>query len=424
MFSDKISVYQKEDKYLVLNPHVPSWVVTNGIGLAVIKLYCESQSVEQIIKELTKHKLFLSEKSVCDFLTRIKSERLLEDSNVQHIHKPYFFYALYLNMTEECNLRCTYCYAAARKERGKSNLLLSDYERILNEAKALSHNGYVEVNFTGGEPLVSQNTIPIARRCKELGFNTKILTNATLITEKNVDELLHVFDSFKISLDGSTPERHDHYRGIGSYEKTFNAITLLKERGADVQLAMVVTKENKDDVRAMSDKWGSALKFQPLFPMGRAKDNSNVLSGKEYYFALEEVLNINAFSDVNGIIKAHTENRTIRKCAMGDGEISISCTGDVYPCQLLHYEPFYLGNVKMQSLTDIYNSDKNNSFKTHTVECIENCKTCDFKYLCGGACQARHFSETGTIEKAGDFCEYEKEGIINGLINSCKMVKL
>ena len=43
---------------------------------------------------------------------------------------------------------------------------------------------------------------------------------------------------------------------------------------------------------------------------------------------------------------------------------------------------------------------------------------CNFKLLCGGACQARHFAETGSIDKAGDFCEYEKNAIVDGLIAS------
>ena len=45
-------------------------------------------------------------------------------------------------------------------------------------------------------------------------------------------------------------------------------------------------------------------------------------------------------------------------------------------------------------------------------------ETCDFRYLCSGSCQARHFAETGSIDKAGEFCEYEKKGIVEGLIAS------
>ena len=46
---------------------------------------------------------------------------------------------------------------------------------------------------------------------------------------------------------------------------------------------------------------------------------------------------------------------------------------------------------------------------------------CDLKFLCGGACQARHFSKTGSLDVAGNFCEYEREAIIDGLITSTEL---
>lgn len=189
---------------------------------------------------------------------------------------------------------------------------------------------------------------------------------------------------------------------------------------------MVVTKKNADDVSAMNEKWGSKLTYQPLFPLGRAKEQKEnfALSGLEYYEAMCKNVNINPFSDISNVIRAHKENRSIVKCSMGDGELSISCTGDVYPCQLLHTEGFCIGNVKDQNLQNIYNGTENERFKFHTVDKIEKCKQCDFRYLCGGACQARNFSETGTIDIAGDFCEYEKQGIVNGIILNCKMVEI
>ena len=84
----------------------------------------------------------------------------------------------------------------------------------------------------------------------------------------------------------------------------------------------------------------------------------------------------------------------------------------------MHYDIFKVGNVKNSSFDEIYNSAQMNKFKIHTTDCIEKCRDCDLKLLCGGACQARHFSETGNIDVAGNFCEYEQNGIIDGLISS------
>lgn len=247
------------------------------------------------------------------------------------------------------------------------------------------------------------------------------MTNATLITEKNIAQVVKNFDSVKISLDGSTAAKHDFYRGRGSYERTIKAIELLEKFGVDFLLAMVVTKKNADDIKTMADKWGGRLIFQPLFKLGNGKENQNFyLTGKEYFDVLKAA-GITPYMNLKNILEAHKNSRNVLKCALGDSEVSISVSGDVYPCQLLHYDFFKVGNVKISSFDEIYNSARMEKFKIHTIDCIEKCRDCDFKLLCGGACQARHFSETGSIDIAGNFCEYEKNGIIDGLISAANM---
>ena len=63
-------------------------------------------------------------------------------------------------------------------------------------------------------------------------------------------------------------------------------------------------------------------------------------------------------------------------------------------------------------------------YKQHTVDKIEKCKDCFLRLFCGGACQARHYYENNNIDVAGNFCEYEKKGIINGLLSNYELVEL
>ena len=424
MISDILSVYPKDDSYLILNPQVPAWIVTNASGLAVIKEYGECLSAEKTASKIHSLNGGIPKEAVVRFLKHAEDASLFKEvAEASHVHKPYFLNALYLNMTQSCNLRCSYCFATTRKENGHEQLQVQEYKAILNDAKAVS-NGRLDIVLTGGEPLLCENTIPVAKYAKELGATTRLLTNATLISESNVQELCETFDFFKISMDGSSEQLHDRYRGAGSWVKTVHAIELLGKYKANVQIAMTVTRENIGDIPAMNKRWGSMLAYQPLFPLGRAKDNHVALTGKEYYEALCTGENINPFSDIANIIKAHKSNGSVMKCSMGDGELSVSCTDDVYPCQLLHHDEFYLGNVHDQTFAEIYRSEKCNSYKMHTISHIDKCRSCDFRYLCGGACQARHYSETGSLDKAGDFCEYERLGIVHGIISSCKMVEV
>ena len=283
------------------------------------------------------------------------------------------------------------------------------------------YNQNAEIIFTGGEPLTSALTIPVAEYSKRLGFTNKLMTNATLITNENIRQLVDVFDSVKISLDGINAEKHNFYRGTGSYERTIKAIELLDKFKTNISLAMVVTKNNCRDITDMAKKWGSRLSFQPLFPLGNAKkNNAPYLFGKEYFETLRSA-GVVPFMDLRNMIDSHTKNKNVLKCALGEAEVSISCSGNVYPCQLLHYDTFKVGNLKENSFDEIYQSEKLAKFKMHTVDCIKGCRDCDLKLLCGGACQARHFSETGSLDVARRFCEYERNGIIDGLISSATL---
>ena len=408
-----LKVYERGEKFLVLNPSVPSWIVTNLNGVLTIKIFIETQSAEETVREITRQTNFPAQ-SIIDFLEAAKREELFEVPPLSAYQKSQLR-AVYLNMTELCNLNCIYCFAAARKENS-ARLTFDDYKKILDAVK--NYNPDAEIIFTGGEPLMSPLTLPVALYAKELGFSRKLMTNATLINEKNISELIVAFDSFKISVNGSDAAQHDFYRGHGNFNRTLKAIELLDKFSADVKLAMVVTKKNLNDVAPAAARFGGRLTFQPLFPLGNAKTKSDLyLTGEEYFDALKSACVV-PFMELRNLINAH---KKIFKCALGDAEVSISCSGDVYPCQLLHYDDFKLGNLKKSSFEAIYNSARAEKFKRHTVDKIEGCRDCDLKFLCGGSCQARHFSETGSLDVAGDFCEYERKAIIDGPVSAAEI---
>ena len=424
VLSDVLKIYNKEGKFLVLNPLVPSWIVTNINGVLILKQLSESKTFEETAIVFSERSSKIDKQQVLAYLDKVKDAGLLELEISEKIHKPYTLSTIYFNMTKLCNLHCLYCFAATRVEHGSDNLEYEDYIKLLDFAHKI--NPHMTIVYTGGEPLMSPNTIKVAKYAKKLGFTNRILTNATLIDKHNIEELADTFDLFKISVDGSTKEKHEYYRGTGSYDKTIHAIDLLRKKNKKITVAMVVTRANVSDVLPMNAKWGEVLEYQPLFPLGRAAETNEsiALTGEEYYNALSAGEKINPFADLGNIIDSHKKSNTIIKCAIGDGEISISCTGDLYPCQLLHNQECLIGNIKETSFLELYNSKAMDRFKFNTVGKIDKCKKCDIKYLCGGACQARHYSETGSINETGDFCEYEKKGIIDGLLSNAKMIQI
>ena len=242
-FSDVCKVYRQGEKFLVLNPSVPSWLVTNVNGVLLLKLYSAEKSFEDIAEEFRLHAPDFSASSVIKFLEHAERERLFKESTKLDDYKSFPLRDVYLNITEHCNLRCIYCINKVRVEE-RRELFFADYKRLLDEIAGMKPE--VKIIFTGGEPLTSPLTIPIAEYAKKLGIKCTLMTNATLIDASNIETLTRLFSKFQISVDGSDAATHDFYRGKGSYAKTERAIELLRAYGAEIKLMMVVTKKKHE----------------------------------------------------------------------------------------------------------------------------------------------------------------------------------
>lgn len=93
-------------------------------------------------------------------------------------------YAVF-EITQKCNLQCIHCYVN-RYPRGEE-LSLNEIFSLIQEFAdcGMTYN----LELTGGEPLMHKHFFEIAEHVRKLGFYTRILTNATLITEEIADRI-------------------------------------------------------------------------------------------------------------------------------------------------------------------------------------------------------------------------------------------
>jgi radical SAM protein with 4Fe4S-binding SPASM domain len=406
---------KKNDKILLLNPSVPDWIVVSKNGAAILQLCDGKRTVEHIADALSMFGRKDSKKEIIKFFEDIISNTTFFSlTNIEPPkYQPYKLRIVQLSLVDKCNLNCIYCYATERPE-STNKLTKEDHCKLIAEINGISEK--VNIVLTGGEPLLSPHALELAEYAKERNNQVQLLTNGTLITEQNAERIAETFSLIKISIDGSTPAINDFHRGEGTFLKALRGFELLKKHNAPVQISMTVTKKNIQDIEAMTKKFGSSLTFAPLFVAGRAKTNKELsITGKEYYEALSSVNGVRPLSYLCSSLAASKQKR-IMKCAIGDGEISISENGDVYPCQLLHFPEFKAGNIKQQSLKTIYeDSEVLKSCRKLTVLEIPECRKCEIRFICGGACRARAFFEKNRLDVSGDFCEYEKLAYINGL---------
>lgn len=414
---------EKGGKHLFFNPAIPDWIVVNS-NSALLLLSCDGEKSEEGIfasfglrgSLLADARSLFAEARRRGILSQLGQPEIVataastcsSNSNLPTLR------SVYLKLTNECNLRCKYCYAGS----GKPSEILS-HETLREIARQVSEiSECVEYVLSGGEPLLNPAALDFAEEAAKAGNQVHLLTNGVLIDESNAMRIAATTKLVKISIDGSTETIHSATRGKGHYEKILRAVDLLDHHGANVMVAMTVTKKNVDDIPAMTARYGSRLMFQPLFIAGRGKKRGDIaLTGEEYFLALDSAEGVAPMGNIAGVLES-LRGRGFRRCVLADREISISESGDVYPCQLLHSPEFKAGNIYETNLRDIYlDSQVLKKLRTVNVETIAECSKCPIRLVCAGGCRARDFYECGSIEEVGEFCEYEKLAFINGMLD-------
>lgn len=151
-------------------------------------------------------------------------------------------WAILLDPTSACNLRCTGCWAA--EYGSKLNLRFEEIDSIIRQGKELGVYMYI---YTGGEPMVRRTDL--IRLCeKHSDCQFLAFTNATLIDEAFADEMLRVKNFIPaISLEGFETAT-DGRRGEGVYQKVVQAMRILKEKRLPFGISACYTSQNLDSI--------------------------------------------------------------------------------------------------------------------------------------------------------------------------------
>ena len=152
-----------------------------------------------------------------------------------------------LELTYHCNLRCSFCYTDSPRRTLARTAEMDDgaWLGIVDQALEL---GVIETVLTGGEPLLRRDlTLDAAERIAGAGAMVTLNTNGWFVDEEVADRLAAAGVRVHVSLDGASAELHDASRGVpGSYRRAIEAVAMLLDRGARVQVVHVVTPRNVD----------------------------------------------------------------------------------------------------------------------------------------------------------------------------------
>ena len=154
-----------------------------------------------------------------------------------------------------CNIECTHCFiSSSPRNRSHGMLSLADVEARLAEAREL---GVREYYFTGGEPFLNRELLPILRATLRQGPAT-VLTNGMLLTPHVCAELRTLFDEseysidIRVSLDGFDRSSHDAIRGDGVWDKVLIGLRNLAAAGLNPVITVTTAAEGVETAEGRS----------------------------------------------------------------------------------------------------------------------------------------------------------------------------
>src|SRR5262245_41839843 len=270
-----------------------------------------------------------------------------------------------LNITNQCNLACTYCYEYSpdkiSKTDGKPKFMPASVAEASIDMliKESGERPVIHVTFFGGETLLNfpmlRSSVDYAKRkCSEAGKHVEfsLTTNATLLTEEVVDFLAEHKVGITVSIDGDR-ELNDKMRvfadGRGSYEVIVPRIKLLLQRhktnsiGARVTLSSGVHHVRRIYEHLTQEVGFSAVGFSPatanpnrLYSIGETKMQT-VLGGFEdlawEYRDWAIAGRHHGFTNVNDTLKElHSGISKAYPCGAGLGLLGVGTSGDINLC--------------------------------------------------------------------------------------------
>jgi len=298
-----------------------------------------------------------------------------------------------ISPTDTCNLKCKTCWRLEKKSYKtiKEELTFDEISRVLKECKKL---GVKTIDLTGGgEPFYRKNIMDIIKIVKDYGFEITLTTNGTLLNKEKIQNLINLgLDDLCFSLESAEEKINDLLRGKGTYKRIIHAIktlNILKQNSKKptVRIATVITNKNYKHLRsligfAVKNKI-SAINFSVMIEwetnkplsMKRKEDALEILKGLN-----QELKNKEIFSNLEPIIKYGLFEHEPPKFCFAPWEMMfINSNGEALACCTLasHHENV-MGNIKEQSLSEIWCGEKMNKFREmiKNKKFFDECKKC------------------------------------------------
>lgn len=294
---------------------------------------------------------------------------------------------LRIELTNRCNLACIMC-PITEMERTLGNMDIELFKKIVTDAAA---NGTTFVYLHAwGESTIHRDMFKMVREAKKVGLQVGLSTNCTLLNEERAREVVDSgLDFLILSMDGAIKETYEKVRKNGDFEAVRQNITNMLEtkaragRGPFTVLQLIRMTETQSEVDAFVSYWNNvapdSVFVKKLWTWdGKAEDINRLL--------IEEAPNA-----VNTVCQALWK------------QLVIHWNGDVVPCCTDIEGKLHLGNLREQTLEEVWNGEPMRDLRrAHTEGRRKGLYPCD-GCISGAQPRLKYFAEL-----ALDSVTYEK----------------
>lgn len=305
----------------------------------------------------------------------------------------------HLILTDECNLRCSYCRGRFDVEPAscKYNEQPEDFTLDTDSLRRfLEQDPGAVLIFYGGEPLL--RTDLVEEFVREMPVNRFILhTNGTLLERPGHDTLAAI-EKIQVSIDGDR-EINDRNRGTGTYEQVTGNVKKIRRDGykGEVVARMTVEKGtcirdaviHLDSLRNFSSvHWQLNAMFyddyDPTFrEWAREEYNPSIkILAEEWIRIMENEGRVPRWypflAPVSGMLAGGNESGL--RCGSGHMNYTITTDGGIVPCPCMYgfvgYDMGHINDSHPQNLPKARIGDP--------------CSQCEINGFCGGRCLYAH----------------------------------
>jgi pyrroloquinoline quinone biosynthesis protein E len=324
--------------------------------------------------------------------------------------------SLIAELTHRCPLHCLYCSNPIEMRKAADELTSEDWERVFCEAAAL---GVLQLNLTGGEPLVRKDLTRLIASGRNAGLYVNMITSGVGLTEDRLAQLVEAgLEHLQLSFQDLEEASANYIAGTKAHAIKLALAPLIRKFPLAFTVNLVVHRMNLDRLEqfiAMAEELApDRLEIAHVQYYGWALKNRSLLMPTETQVRRSLEIVAQAKERLQG--KIHLESVVPdyfgsfpKACVGGWGRqmMLIDPAGRVLPCHAAAVIPkIEFDNVRAHELAWIWRESaafqrfRGDSWMPAT--CLE-CPRKEFDF---GGCRCQAYLLTGDAEAIDPVCRF------------------